>query len=920
MPIELPLIRNGVEYRVYYMTTSDYRPEGLNLFRDASAYTFTSTSVTGLLVTANGKVVEDEDTLAEVFSLFRAASFLYETQGSVNPLGGITSDFEQSLLAVTANPAFLEQQLKGLFAHPTEQYAEALRGILTLKIEPPGLVPEFATEVKDAASNTNKVVDVIDDTLTVAKYSNSRTVRATAASLRKTYESWEADNVYVKLKGNKIELANALDILELSVDLMFLADLQHERSAWLADFEASAEGYAAFDSDQRMASAVIKAETEQNWIQRSDIMLQFVQDKAADLGVRLGEEALANLATKWAWKEYGKRVTGHAIAGAASSVFVGLSVANLLYGLDEMVDGFKIAERANTLRHCFFNGRLNAQIDAAKARARGEATIDGEVVAAYRAAYMLESLAAAQMYRSYADGVKATVQQGLTSIFNPIYWFHGKEWNEGVKQVQDAATAVETQAEKNIGHPDFLDPAVQMALETLKRQAPPSSPVSGDQTATALVVDVSGSMGSSWQGGVKIESAKQAATDVVTMIEQESQFGQGAHQIALVSFTTDASLESPLSADYAEMRAAIGTLGPLQNTNLGAGVEVANQALSAAPVDAQKIAILLSDGLSNQGLSNAEILSGPVQAAADAGTCIYTIGFGDPGEIDEDLLREIAARSGCGTYTYASAPADLERIYIRLRHESTGIIIGEFQGQIAQGETVQIGQASVPANQGQLNVTLQWPGSRLELIAKDPSGKAVADGQPGVSIGQTARMVNMIVQNPATGNWQFAAVGAEVPEQQLVYNLVASVRAATPSVTPPTTTTGGGSAGLLVAFAAAVLIGIPVVVLGAKRRRQRLGSVPASAAARLIGPAGELLPLAEGAVLGRGPDCAIRMADDAVSKHHARFRYARGAWYIQDLNSSNGTFVNGARVTASALRDGDRIAIGPYELKFRIGL
>ena len=178
MPIELPLIRNGVEYRVYYMTTSDYRPEGLNLFRDASAYSFTlSTSFTGLLVTANGKVVEDEDTLAEVFSLFRAASFLYETQGSSNPLAGITSDFEQSLLAVTANPAFIEQQLKGLFAHPTEQYVEALRGILTLKIEPPGPVPEFATEVKDAASNTNKVVDVIDDTLTVAKYSNSRTVR-----------------------------------------------------------------------------------------------------------------------------------------------------------------------------------------------------------------------------------------------------------------------------------------------------------------------------------------------------------------------------------------------------------------------------------------------------------------------------------------------------------------------------------------------------------------------------------------------------------------------------------------------------------------------------------------------------------------------------------------------------------------------
>ena len=395
------------------------------------------------------------------------------------------------------------------------------------------------------------------------------------------------------------------------------------------------------------------------------------------------------------------------------------------------------------------------------------------------------------------------------------------------------------------------------------------------------------------------------------MIEQESQASQVAHQIALVSFTTDASLESPLSTDYAGMRDAINRLGPLGDTNLGAGVEIANQTLSAAPTGAKKIVILLSDGQSNTGLANSEILSGPVQAAADAGTCIYTIGFGDPGDLDEDLLREIATRSGCGTYTYASAPADLAHIYVRLRHASTGTIIGEFQGQITQGETVQIGQVTVPANQGQLNVTLQWPGSRLELIAKDPSGKAVADGQPGVSIAQTARMVNLLVQNPTAGIWQFAAVGAEVPEQQLTYNLIASVR------NGGTKRTDGGSAGLLIAFVAAVLIGVPVVVVGAKRRRQRLGAVPAGAAARLIGPAGEQLPVADGAVLGRDPGCAIRLLDDAVSKQHARFRYARGTWYIQDLDSSNGTFVNGARVTATALQDRDRIGIGSYVLEFR---
>lgn len=456
------------------------------------------------------------------------------------------------------------------------------------------------------------------------------------------------------------------------------------------------------------------------------------------------------------------------------------------------------------------------------------------------------------------------------------------------------------------------------------------------QTATALVIDVSGSMAADWQGGIKIESAKQAAADVVTMIEQESQAGGQLHQVALVSFTTDANLESPLSNDYAGVSGAINRLDSLDSTNLGAGIEVANQALSAASTDAQKIVILLSDGLSNEGLSNAEILSGPVQAAADAGTCIYTIGFGDPGDLDEDLLRAIAARSGCGTYTYASAPADLARIYVWLRHQSTGDILDEFSGWIAQGETVQIGQVTVPANQGQLNVTLQWPGSRLDLIAKDPSGKTMVSGQPGVSLAQTARMVNLIVQNPAAGNWQFAAFGAEVPEQQLMYNLVASVRVAIATATsiPPLATatllspatsipplpqsTGGGSAGLLIALVVGALLGVPVVAFSARRRRQA-DSAPVSATAQLIGPSGERLPISDGAILGRDPDCAIRLLDEGVSRQHVQFRYAHGAWYLQDLKSSNGTFVNDMHVTATALRNGDRIDIGPFVLEFRIG-
>jgi hypothetical protein len=469
--IEMPLVRNGVEYRVYYMTTSDYRPEGLLLFRDASAHAFTSTSRTGLVVTADGNVVEDEDTLAEVLSLYRTASFLYETPPSADPIGGIDSDFGTYLLRVTANPLFLEQQLKGLFESPAEQYVEALRGILSVNNVAPNILGEFAQDIRVAAHDGQNALSAIDDTLRLAQYDNSRTIRRTAKSLKETFESWERESANVTIDGTQIELLNALDLLELGVEFLFIADLQQDRSRWLAEFEAGADGPAELDAEQKLAAAIVKKETEAQSIQRADILLKFIKDKGVDLALRQGEDVLARTLAKWAFEDYGTRITGHAVAGAASSVFSGLALANLLYDLDELVDGFKIAERANSLRHRFYNGRLAIQTEVARDRTAHRTTIDGDQIAAYRAAYMLESLAAARVYRAYADAVEATVRKDLRALFNPISLLVGDDWRQGVEDLREAALAVERAAENDIGHPAFLEPAVQVALDRLAGRA-----------------------------------------------------------------------------------------------------------------------------------------------------------------------------------------------------------------------------------------------------------------------------------------------------------------------------------------------------------------------------------------------------------------------------------------------------------------
>ncbi|HVT77311.1 MAG TPA: FHA domain-containing protein, partial [Acidimicrobiales bacterium] len=70
------------------------------------------------------------------------------------------------------------------------------------------------------------------------------------------------------------------------------------------------------------------------------------------------------------------------------------------------------------------------------------------------------------------------------------------------------------------------------------------------------------------------------------------------------------------------------------------------------------------------------------------------------------------------------------------------------------------------------------------------------------------------------------------------------------------------------------------------------------------------------ATVGRGQGCQVQLTDPMVSQLHARlFRSERGL-HIEDLGSTNGTYLNGRKVGAPArLKKGDRVRIGPIELE-----
>ena len=71
--------------------------------------------------------------------------------------------------------------------------------------------------------------------------------------------------------------------------------------------------------------------------------------------------------------------------------------------------------------------------------------------------------------------------------------------------------------------------------------------------------------------------------------------------------------------------------------------------------------------------------------------------------------------------------------------------------------------------------------------------------------------------------------------------------------------------------------------------------------------------------LGRGADCDIQVDRDSVSRKHARVFRSGDAWMVEDLQSTNGSYVNDVPVTRSVMRDSDFLKIGSAIFKFLAG-
>ena len=127
----------------------------------------------------------------------------------------------------------------------------------------------------------------------------------------------------------------------------------------------------------------------------------------------------------------------------------------------------------------------------------------------------------------------------------------------------------------------------------------------------------------------------------------------------------------------------------------------------------------------------------------------------------------------------------------------------------------------------------------------------------------------------------------------------------------------------------AVTVAIAALALwafGDGRHRRRIprdaeesdGRLVARIEIRRPGQPVQRIDVEDGALLGRARDCVVPFDDAAVSKWHARLHLDGNIANIEDLASTNGTFVNGERIeTPTALRRGDRIGLGTNQIVFQ---
>ncbi|MEM3872510.1 MAG: FHA domain-containing protein [Nitrososphaeria archaeon] len=597
-------------------------------------------------------------------------------------------------------------------------------------------------------------------------------------------------------------------------------------------------------------------------------------------------EKAAKEIAKVAFKKLGTNsILAHGIASSLSNITLGFTIASLIFNLDDIYNNYQLCDVFDYFRQIsldIFNLLKQKTNQNAK-------YIDGNIIEELSSSYVFGTHSISLFYEHFGN---------VFRNFRIIKNIYEKKFKEVIETAD---------FEKNF-YREVVDcflnnKAVILAVNLIfSRRKGVFPKQEGTNSETCIIIDTSGSMERSWHGGIKIESAKSAVMTLLNLIENENKVS-GSNSISIIAFNDQASLLQEMTSDFSSAKEIVANLYALGSTNLGDALVSSVQALTGSKIP-NKFIILLSDGMSNVGIGNEQIISEVVPEIKKIGAKIFSIGFGEKGDLDENLLKEISERTG-GQYFYADDAWQLESLYIKTRHASLGKILDEITGTISEGETKDVKVINIGENLKEVLFTLDWPGSQLSLILKDPSGNIVDESYPGVNIIEGKPLL-LVMRNPLPGDYKLSVYGEYVPSGSTQFSVTVSSREG-----KQTDFTKILTILLFLLLIGSIFISVFLVRIRSTNEGDSICVLEEAQSGRIYRLNKKTT------YIGRADSNDLKVEDELVSRRHCRIDKVGSSFSIMDMKSKNGTYVNDRKISGSViLNSGDKIRIGKTTLVF----
>jgi len=419
----------------------------------------------------------------------------------------------------------------------------------------------------------------------------------------------------------------------------------------------------------------------------------------------------------------------------------------------------------------------------------------------------------------------------------------------------------------------------------------------GNGIYTVLCIDVSGSM-----KGKPVEDSK------ATVLKYINDLGYKDY-LAIYSYGDGADLVADFSNDKGYLTAAVKKLTAKdQYTSLFYGASKGLEKLRDKAKAGEAVSMILIGDGNNDSPQDAYTIEDVIFKAKESGVPVFAFGYSSSNRISLQNLEKIGSETG-GRYYEAPNREQLDDNFRKMRDNILNIYLVAYKIYDLEGKGQDV-NGIFSVKQGSLS-------GELTAKIKLPAAKAIKAPEEGGGFPWLYAAIAVLVLAGGAGGY-FIFSSKKRKEAGEAEKQLEALRASSAGKTGKKTAVDEIAPGI----ASLPEKGPDATVIMRSGQGEPAAGGPKLVLDVKIGPlAGkEFVVTTAGAVIGRSPqEATLVLPEQTVSKRHAKVVFANGIFTIEDLNSSNGVFVNMKRITqAVQITDGNSFKMGGCEGYFRI--